>query len=67
MSETIFLYICKYQCCITIFCCLWSGWQTVYDEWFITLYNMVYTALPVLGMSLFDQVCTEGKSVISEV
>ena len=31
--------------------------QTVYDEWFITLYNLVYTALPVLGMSLFDQVC----------
>lgn len=29
--------------------------QTVYDEWFITLYNMVYTALPVLGLSLFDQ------------
>ncbi|XP_026540754.1 phospholipid-transporting ATPase ID-like [Notechis scutatus] len=29
--------------------------QTVYDEWFITLYNMVYTCLPVLGMSLFDQ------------
>ncbi|KAG8131364.1 hypothetical protein E2320_017938, partial [Naja naja] len=28
---------------------------TVYDEWFITLYNMVYTCLPVLGMSLFDQ------------
>ncbi|KAM7391144.1 hypothetical protein PAMP_021856 [Pampus punctatissimus] len=29
--------------------------QTVYDEWFITFYNLVYTALPVLGMSLFDQ------------
>ncbi|XP_061586600.1 probable phospholipid-transporting ATPase IM [Cololabis saira] len=29
--------------------------QTVYDEWFITLFNMMYTALPVLGMSLFDQ------------
>ncbi|XP_075960514.1 phospholipid-transporting ATPase ID-like [Anarhichas minor] len=29
--------------------------QTVYDEWFITLFNLVYTALPVLGMSLFDQ------------
>ncbi|KAG5835133.1 hypothetical protein ANANG_G00268910 [Anguilla anguilla] len=29
--------------------------QTVYDEWYITLYNLVYTALPVLGMSLFDQ------------
>ncbi|XP_051925175.1 phospholipid-transporting ATPase ID-like isoform X2 [Hippocampus zosterae] len=28
---------------------------TVYDELFITLYNLVYTALPVLGMSLFDQ------------
>ncbi|KAM6186860.1 phospholipid-transporting ATPase ID-like isoform 2-T2 [Sarcoramphus papa] len=30
--------------------------QTVYDEWFITLYNLVYTSLPVLGMSLFDQI-----------
>uniref|UniRef100_A0A673N8Y2 Phospholipid-transporting ATPase n=1 Tax=Sinocyclocheilus rhinocerous TaxID=307959 RepID=A0A673N8Y2_9TELE len=29
--------------------------QTVYDEWFITLYNLVYTALPVIGLSLFDQ------------
>lgn len=34
----------------------WPPLQTVYDEWFITLYNLVYTALPVLGMSLFDQV-----------
>lgn len=30
--------------------------QTVYDQWFITLYNLMYTSLPVLGMSLFDQV-----------
>ncbi|XP_076876494.1 phospholipid-transporting ATPase ID [Brachyhypopomus gauderio] len=29
--------------------------QTVYDEWYITLYNLVYTALPVIGLSLFDQ------------
>ncbi|KAG9488281.1 hypothetical protein GDO78_007861 [Eleutherodactylus coqui] len=29
--------------------------QTVYDEWFIAMYNLVYTSLPVLGMSLFDQ------------
>ncbi|XP_072228680.1 phospholipid-transporting ATPase ID-like [Leuresthes tenuis] len=29
--------------------------KTVYDEGFITLYNTVYTALPVLGISLFDQ------------
>ncbi|KAM8872342.1 phospholipid-transporting ATPase ID [Synchiropus picturatus] len=29
--------------------------QTVYDEWFITCYNLIYTALPVLGMSIFDQ------------
>lgn len=28
----------------------------MYDEWFITFYNLMYTALPVLGMSLFDQV-----------
>ncbi|XP_056593278.1 phospholipid-transporting ATPase ID [Triplophysa dalaica] len=29
--------------------------QTVYDEWFITLYNLVYTALPVIALSIFDQ------------
>ncbi|XP_060944669.1 phospholipid-transporting ATPase ID [Limanda limanda] len=29
--------------------------QTVYDEWFITLYNLMYTALPILALSLFDQ------------
>ncbi|XP_077398687.1 phospholipid-transporting ATPase ID-like [Vanacampus margaritifer] len=29
--------------------------QTVYDQWFVSMYNVVYTVLPVLGMSLFDQ------------
>ncbi|XP_037835359.1 phospholipid-transporting ATPase ID [Kryptolebias marmoratus] len=29
--------------------------QTVYDDWFITLYNTVYTATPVLALGLFDQ------------
>ncbi|XP_047674860.1 phospholipid-transporting ATPase ID [Tachysurus fulvidraco] len=29
--------------------------QTVYDQAFIALYNLMYTALPVLGMGLFDQ------------
>lgn len=28
----------------------------MYDQWFIALYNLMYTALPVLGMGLFDQV-----------
>ncbi|KAM8860791.1 phospholipid-transporting ATPase ID [Synchiropus picturatus] len=30
--------------------------QTVYDQWFITLFNVVYTSLPVLAIGLFDQV-----------
>ncbi|CAG11883.1 unnamed protein product, partial [Tetraodon nigroviridis] len=30
--------------------------QTVYDQFFITLYNIVYTSLPVLAMGIFDQV-----------
>ncbi|KAM7151887.1 putative phospholipid-transporting ATPase IM isoform 4-T4 [Macrochelys suwanniensis] len=29
--------------------------QTVYDQWFITLFNIVYASLPVLAMGLFDQ------------
>uniref|UniRef100_A0A8C1NIR7 Phospholipid-transporting ATPase n=1 Tax=Cyprinus carpio TaxID=7962 RepID=A0A8C1NIR7_CYPCA len=37
------------------FLCGFSA-QTVYDQWFITLFNIVYTSLPVLAMGLFDQV-----------
>ncbi|KAM9642236.1 phospholipid-transporting ATPase FetA-like [Trichechus inunguis] len=41
--------------------------QTVYDNWFITFYNLVYTSLPVLGLSLFDQVrLRESISVNAE-
>ncbi|XP_047227636.1 phospholipid-transporting ATPase ID-like [Girardinichthys multiradiatus] len=29
--------------------------QSVYDDWFLTMYNMVYTAAPVLALGLFDQ------------
>ncbi|XP_078080641.1 phospholipid-transporting ATPase ID-like isoform X2 [Mustelus asterias] len=38
--------------------------QTVYDEWFITLYNLVYTSLPVLAMSLFDQDVNDRWSMV---
>ncbi|XP_041825184.1 phospholipid-transporting ATPase ID-like [Melanotaenia boesemani] len=29
--------------------------QTMYDEWFVTCYNMMYTALPIISLSIFDQ------------
>ncbi|XP_050618242.1 phospholipid-transporting ATPase FetA-like [Macaca thibetana thibetana] len=38
--------------------------QTVYETWFITCYNLVYTSLPVLGMSLFDQDVNETWSLL---
>jgi len=34
--------------------------QTVVDPFFITLYNVTYTSLPVLAMAIFDQVETVG-------
>uniref|UniRef100_A0A8C7BC95 Phospholipid-transporting ATPase n=1 Tax=Neovison vison TaxID=452646 RepID=A0A8C7BC95_NEOVI len=37
--------------------------QTVYDTWFITFYNLVYTSLPVLSLSLFDQDVNETWSL----
>ncbi|TRY82760.1 hypothetical protein DNTS_020637 [Danionella cerebrum] len=37
--------------------------QTVYDQYFITLYNIVYTSLPVLAMGIFDQDVPEQRSV----
>ncbi|XP_039607693.1 phospholipid-transporting ATPase ID isoform X1 [Polypterus senegalus] len=37
--------------------------QTVYDQYFITLYNIVYTSLPVLAMGVFDQDVPEQRSL----
>ncbi|XP_040595479.1 phospholipid-transporting ATPase FetA isoform X3 [Mesocricetus auratus] len=37
--------------------------QTVYDTWFITCYNLVYTSLPVLGLSLFEKDVNETCSL----
>ncbi|KAM9093639.1 putative phospholipid-transporting ATPase IM [Megaptera novaeangliae] len=37
--------------------------QTVYDQWFITLYNIVYTSLPVLAMGIFDQDVNDQNSM----
>ncbi|KAG3287472.1 phospholipid-transporting ATPase FetA-like [Ictidomys tridecemlineatus] len=37
--------------------------QAVYDTWFITCYNLIYTSLPVLGLSLFDQDVNETWSL----
>ncbi|XP_072479715.1 probable phospholipid-transporting ATPase IM isoform X2 [Notamacropus eugenii] len=37
--------------------------QTVYDQWFITLFNIVYTSLPVLAMGIFDQDVSEQNSM----
>lgn len=30
--------------------------QTTYEDWFITLYNVLYSSLPVLLVGLLDQV-----------
>lgn len=40
----------------SLLCCSLFSLQTVYDQYFITLYNIVYTSLPVLAMGVFDQV-----------
>ncbi|XP_047381769.1 phospholipid-transporting ATPase FetA-like isoform X2 [Sciurus carolinensis] len=37
--------------------------QAVYDTWFITCYNLIYTSLPVLGLSLFEQDVNETWSL----
>ncbi|TWW76011.1 Phospholipid-transporting ATPase ID [Takifugu flavidus] len=37
--------------------------QTVYDQWFITHFNVIYTSLPVMGMGLFDQDVSDQHSL----
>lgn len=36
------------------FYCFYSG-QTVYDDWYITCYNMVFTAVPLMMKAVFDK------------
>ncbi|OBS66119.1 hypothetical protein A6R68_05340, partial [Neotoma lepida] len=36
---------------------------TVYDQWFVTLFNIVYTSLPVLAMGIFDQDVSDQTSM----
>ncbi|KAM5235534.1 putative phospholipid-transporting ATPase IM [Ctenodactylus gundi] len=36
---------------------------TVYDQWFIALFNIVYTSLPVLAMGIFDQDVSDQNSM----
>ena len=46
------------------FCCMGSG-QTIIDDWFITLYNLVFTALPlgVQAITDFDILESDDKLI----
>ncbi|KAM9854797.1 phospholipid-transporting ATPase ID [Aulostomus maculatus] len=37
--------------------------QTLYDQWFITLFNIVFTSLPVIAMGLFNQDVSDKNSL----
>jgi phospholipid-transporting ATPase len=58
-SETILYFIYK-NLVFTLpqfyfaFFCAYSG-QTVYDDWYITVYNMVLTALPLMIKGIFEK------------
>lgn len=36
------------------FLCAYSG-QTIFDDWYITFYNMLFTVLPLIIRAIFDQ------------
>jgi magnesium-transporting ATPase (P-type) len=49
------------------FYCNFSG-QTIYDDWYITLYNLIFTSLPLMIRAVFDHdVKPEDGSVIIEM
>ena len=43
----------------------WNGFsaQTIYDEYFITLYNVVFTSMPILIVGIFDQDVNDKVSI----
>jgi len=44
------------------FYCIYSG-QTVYDDWYLTLYNMLFTAFPLMVRALFEYDIAPPKRV----
>lgn len=40
--------------------------QVAYEDWFITLYNLAYSSLPVLLVGLLDQVtpCSQREEAV---
>lgn len=36
--------------------------QRLYDDWFQSAFNVLFTALPVIVLGLFDQVCQAGTA-----
>eukprot|EP00124_Ichthyophonus_hoferi_P001420 Ihof_evm9s73 gene=Ihof_evmTU9s73 len=59
MCRFLSYFFYKNFCCTL--CQLWfaiySGWsaQTVYDAWFLSFYNIVFTSLPVMAAGIFEQ------------
>ena len=43
------------RCAVKLCERLWS-FQTLFDEWFIGIYNVVYTSTPVLVLGFLEQV-----------
>lgn len=43
----------------------WNGFsaQTIYDEFFVTLYNVVFTSMPILIVGIFDQDVNDKVSI----
>lgn len=38
--------------------------QTLYDTWFLSVYNVCFTSLPVLAMGIFDQDVSDKNSLL---
>lgn len=43
----------------------WSG-QTLYDEWYVSLYNLMFTTLPLLIKAVFEKDITDDDSEICQ-
>ncbi|XP_022106465.1 phospholipid-transporting ATPase ID-like isoform X2 [Acanthaster planci] len=37
--------------------------MTLYDEWYISAYNIIFTSLPVIALGIFDQDVSDKKSI----
>eukprot|EP00759_Apiculatamorpha_spiralis_P019356 PhF_6_TR25448/c0_g1_i1/m.35186/K14802/DRS2, ATP8A; phospholipid-transporting ATPase len=61
VRQTTTITYCFYKNAVYVFTqfffCIWNGWsgQSLYEQWELALYNVLFTFLPIIAVGVFDR------------